>query len=62
MSKIELMCKECGKKIYAKPSDIKRGRKYCSQKCYHKQLVWNKDKPRSEETKRKISETRKKSF
>lgn len=30
-----LKCKRCGKKFFASPSVIKRGRKYCSNYCYH---------------------------
>ena len=33
MSKIQLICKTCDKPFYCWPSEMKRGRKYCSHKC-----------------------------
>ena len=34
MSKIRLFCELCGKEFFAYPSTVKKGRKYCSHKCY----------------------------
>ena len=44
--KMQLICKVCKKEFYSKPSEMKKGRKYCSYKCYWKSLKesipWNK--------------------
>jgi len=39
---IKVICKTCGKEFLAKPCDIKRGRKYCSEKCYLKSRLTGK--------------------
>lgn len=33
---MKIECKYCGKEFQAKPSSIKRGKKYCSKDCYDK--------------------------
>ena len=38
-TKVELTCKECGKRFKAYPSELKKNRKYCSEKCGHNSQI-----------------------
>lgn len=40
--RIEVQCKNCGAIIWATPSELEKGRQFCSPKCFH---IWRTGKP-----------------
>jgi len=68
-SRITMICENCGKSFLVNPSALKYGRKYCSYTCaissekYRERLsIARKGRKFSDETRRKISESRRKYF